>query len=151
MKCILARQTLVAPLSPPALSSPKAEQAGDATSIGRMRAESHQKQLLKEERRQLELMREEVIKNRIRRQTEAAAAELHWKKSALGGPATAAGSKKESTTLQYFDGVKMRTFRTAKLATVSRPSNAYATAVPVHSQAGALLRQIGSPKGATQP
>ena len=75
MKCILARQNIIPPFPPAAINSPhpgspKADLSGEATSVGRMRAEQRQKLQLKEERRQLELMREEVIKNRIRRQTE---------------------------------------------------------------------------------
>ena len=86
-------------------------------------------------------MREEVVKNRIRRQAEGlGTADLNWKKAALRGQATDITSKREPATLQYYDGVKVRTFRTAKLGAVSRASNAHATAVPVHSQAGALLR-----------
>ena len=88
-------------------------------------------------------MREEVVKNRIRRQAEEiATADLNWKKAALRGQAIDAVSKREAATLQYYDGVKVRTFRTAKLRAASRAANAHAnaTAVPVHSQAGALLR-----------
>ena len=87
------------------------------------------------------MMREEVVKNRVRRQTEELGpADLNWKRAALRGQAADAASKREAATLQYYDGVKVRTFRTAKLGAVSRASNAHATAVPVHSEAGALLR-----------
>ena len=106
-----------------------------------MRAESQQKQRLKEERRQLELMREEVIRNRIRRQTEElATTDLNLRGAASRGQAADPNSKREASTLQYYDGVKMRTFRSAKIAPVSRGFKAQPATVPVHPQAGAFLR-----------
>ena len=92
-------------------------------------------------------MKDEVARNRGGKQAEGKdASDLALKGAALRGPAADLNSKgKVPEVLMYHEGVKLRTFKAAN------PVAAQPTAVPQHSQAGALLRKIASPTGSAQP